>query len=319
MPALLFAFIIFLMPFSAMAQIANTEIAELRKFVTESRQRENIINQKLANLETEINQTEANIEQYRYQATQIYHALNHAKLKGSTLSPLMQRQSFLESYIDQHTYRDMQKAMGYHMQRQAAFLKTLQTQNNDITHYREQRILLNREINQAMVMLQNNQSHNEDISNRILLLKDKAESLEAFLSTLIDINIPVSEIKTIKDDGFFIMPASGQVNIQNNTMTIETRASAPVLSPAPGIVLYAGEFHPLGNIMIIRHADNHLTLLRNVGAITAQQGQKVNKSQMIASMPQNKKRDKDIIAPMLYYELRYNDSIINPFDKMKDF
>jgi septal ring factor EnvC (AmiA/AmiB activator) len=86
---------------------------------------------------------------------------------------------------------------------------------------------------------------------------------------------------------------------------IEGRASARVLSPIEGEIVFAGPFRMYRNILIIKHHDSYFTLIAGLDRVDVDQGQHVEAGEPIGMMG-GKGR------PRLYLELRRDGDSINP-------
>jgi septal ring factor EnvC (AmiA/AmiB activator) len=98
-----------------------------------------------------------------------------------------------------------------------------------------------------------------------------------------------------------------QPGITRKGITIKTRASAQVVAPHNGNVVFAGNFRGYGQLLIIDHGDGYHTLLAGMSRIDGIMGQYVLSGEPIGVMETlNRER------PSLYVELRRNSQPINP-------
>jgi septal ring factor EnvC (AmiA/AmiB activator) len=58
-------------------------------------------------------------------------------------------------------------------------------------------------------------------------------------------------------------------------LTFESPANAPVVAPASGRIVYAGEFMSYGNVLIIDHGDGWISTLTNIGRMSVDVGDRV--------------------------------------------
>lgn len=85
---------------------------------------------------------------------------------------------------------------------------------------------------------------------------------------------------------------------------IHGRASARVIAPFDGTVLFAGPFKNYGELVIMDHGDNYLTLLAGMGNLNTSVGQEVLAGEPIGQMNTTK--------PDLYMEIRANGQPVDP-------
>jgi murein hydrolase activator len=98
-----------------------------------------------------------------------------------------------------------------------------------------------------------------------------------------------------------------QPGITRKGITIKTRASAQVVAPHNGKVVFAGNFRGYGQLLIIDHGEGYHTLLAGMGRIDGTMGQQLLSGEPIGVMGAAKKG-----KPTLYIELRRNSQPINP-------
>jgi murein DD-endopeptidase MepM/ murein hydrolase activator NlpD len=89
---------------------------------------------------------------------------------------------------------------------------------------------------------------------------------------------------------------------------IKTPCGAEVTAPANGIVTYAGEKKPLGNMVVIDHGHGFITRYENLGELTHKAGDTVKKGEIIGFV-------NDLESDphgCLYYEVLFNGVQIDP-------
>lgn len=128
--------------------------------------------------------------------------------------------------------------------------------------------------------------------------------------------------QSIKDDinfskakGNLIRPVRGELvtsygqelsrGVTSKGLVIKTRGLAQVISPYDGSVIFSGPFKGYGNLIIIEHGNNYVSLLAGLGSVDTQIGQMVLAGEPIGSMPQGD-------SAKLYIEIRRNQKTINP-------
>ncbi len=117
--------------------------------------------------------------------------------------------------------------------------------------------------------------------------------------------------------GSLIMPTQGKVvrgygskdeyGVPSKGIVIETRGSAPVVSPYDGRVVFSGPFRGYGQILLIEHGGGYHTLLAGLGRIDTEVGQWVLAGEPVATMQQEGEE-----IPNLYVEWRRNREPVNP-------
>ena len=118
-----------------------------------------------------------------------------------------------------------------------------------------------------------------------------------------------------KAKGSLAWPAQGKItqNFGDTTgasqshakgMIITTRKGAQVTAPFDGTVLFAGPFQNYGQLVIIDHGDNYLTVLSGMDTITTTLGSQLLTGEPVGHM------STDYVN--LYLEVRQNGQAINP-------
>lgn len=100
----------------------------------------------------------------------------------------------------------------------------------------------------------------------------------------------------------------GEQKTANETyrgLVIRSRAGATVIAPEAGEIVFTGPFRDYGNIVLIKHANNYISLMSGLGKTTASLNQKVIRGEPVATMAAEK-------SPELYVELR--DESAKPID-----
>lgn len=116
------------------------------------------------------------------------------------------------------------------------------------------------------------------------------------------------------------LPVSGAITVgyqdpdafgaKSQGLKIRSRSNALVVAPMNGTVKYAGEFKKYGKMVILEHASGYHSLIAGLSQIDAIVGQKIGVGEPIGIMPSSGSK-----RPILYYELRYNGSPVNPARK----
>lgn len=124
----------------------------------------------------------------------------------------------------------------------------------------------------------------------------------------------LADIPALASDG---LPVRGRINKRfgqrlvngQNTkgVSVETRPGSTVIAPREGLIVFAGPFRGLGQLLIIEYQAKYHLLLAGLERIDKQVGETVLAGEPVGIM--NAKRD---AGPALYMELRRNGQPINP-------
>lgn len=88
-------------------------------------------------------------------------------------------------------------------------------------------------------------------------------------------------------------------------IVFKTRASAQIISPYDGSVIFSGPFKGYGNLIIIDHGQGYVSLLAGMSSVDAEIGQMVLAGEPVGVMP-------DVDSPKLYMEIRKDQRPVNP-------
>lgn len=155
---------------------------------------------------------------------------------------------------------------------------------------------------------------------KIANLSRESESLQTLITKLdAQARADAAKAKQIKPGkmakGNLRLPVMGDVihrfgeqktaNESYRGLVIRSRAGATVIAPEAGEVVFTGPFRDYGNIVLIKHANNYISLMSGLGKTTASLNQKVIRGEPVAVMAAEK-------SPELYVELR--DESAKPID-----
>jgi septal ring factor EnvC (AmiA/AmiB activator) len=102
-----------------------------------------------------------------------------------------------------------------------------------------------------------------------------------------------------------------QTGLEQRGITVETRPNAQVVSPANGVIVFAGPFRDYGLLLIIATGENYHTLLAGLGRIDGVVGQKVAAGEPVGQMG-GADNGTSASGSTLYIELRKQGKPINP-------
>ncbi len=122
-------------------------------------------------------------------------------------------------------------------------------------------------------------------------------------------------IDFIKARGSLARPVRGEIitsygqelskGVTSKGLVIKTRGQAQVISPYDGSVIFSGPFKGYGNLIIIEHDNEYVSLLAGMGLVDTQIGQMVLAGEPVGIMPEGD-------SAKLYVEIRKNQKPINP-------
>ncbi len=102
--------------------------------------------------------------------------------------------------------------------------------------------------------------------------------------------------------------------LRNNGINISAVIGTPVFAANNGVIAYAGnELKGLGNLIIIKHDKNYMTIYAHNDEILVKKGDKVNKGSKIATVGKTGR----VSTPQLHFEIRYKTKSINPRDLLE--
>ena len=178
---------------------------------------------------------------------------------------------------------------------------------------------------QKMVLQAQYVSHYEKSKAKAEKLANEAKSLKELLANLekeraeqqakAKLTPHVGKGAFAKARGSLVLPAQGKIT-QNfgdiigasgahaKGLIIQTRPKAQITTPFDGTVLFAGPFQNYGQLIIIDHGDNYLTVMAGMDTIDASVGQQLLAGEPIGHMKQN--------YVILYVELRRDGQAIDP-------
>lgn len=108
-----------------------------------------------------------------------------------------------------------------------------------------------------------------------------------------------------------IVRTYGQIydgRLRSNGVIIAAREDQPIRAIAPGEVIYAHWLRGYGNIVIIKHSDNYMTLYAHVKSTFVEVGEKIKAGEEIAAVGNSG----GLTDPGLYFEIRYKGKARDP-------
>ncbi|NUX01468.1 peptidoglycan DD-metalloendopeptidase family protein [Wolbachia endosymbiont of Madathamugadia hiepei] len=119
----------------------------------------------------------------------------------------------------------------------------------------------------------------------------------------------------------FIMPVKGTVistsssdEVCKDGVKIAAQGGTNVVASAPGKVIYVGKgLRWYGNLIIVEHKDNYVTVYSYLKNIHVEIGDKVKQGQVIGSAGKSSTQDKD---PQICFTIRHNGQAVDPLKHM---
>ncbi|MGL9681661.1 MAG: murein hydrolase activator EnvC family protein [Wolbachia sp.] len=119
----------------------------------------------------------------------------------------------------------------------------------------------------------------------------------------------------------FVMPVKGTVistasfdEVCNDGVKIAAQGGTNVVASAPGNVIYIGKgLRWYGNLIIVEHKDNYVTVYSYLRNIYVKIGDKVKQGQVIGSAGKSSMQDKD---PQVCFTIRHNGQAVDPLKHM---
>ena len=123
-----------------------------------------------------------------------------------------------------------------------------------------------------------------------------------------------SAIKTFR--GKFVWPLNGQVTrkfgvnnrIKHTGIDIAAPLGTPVLASAPGEIAFKGALKGYGNVVILKHSEDYMSVYAHLDTIVAEENAYVGQRDVIGAVGTSGRAS----GPHLHFEIRYNNEARNP-------
>lgn len=96
--------------------------------------------------------------------------------------------------------------------------------------------------------------------------------------------------------------------VMHDGVDIAAPTGTPVHAAAAGKVIYAGWLRGYGNVLILRHRENYVTVYAHNAVNLVKEGQRVRRGEVIADVG----RTGRTARPNLHFEVRHNNVASNP-------
>ncbi len=309
-------FFIFIIGMSAIAhaQSARQDLLDLTQSIRQAEQRTSDINNKLSELQTKADDLKTKIITLEYDTTRHLQHIASLNKSNSALTYLSPHESFLDHHYNHQTQHSLKTILALRLQDHQRALQNLEKTEKDIQTYLYNRTEIEENIADLRQQINHNdQNLNIEITNKISILKQKNDNLDEFLKDILvlkDITPPESSLPLV-----FTLPLSGVINNNDDILSITAAPNALVTSPERAVVVYADSYKNLGNIVILNHGQGYTSILRGMGEIYVDTGYTIGKGEPIGIL-NGDGREKGGKRPMLSFQLRYNNQIINPIKKL---
>lgn len=122
--------------------------------------------------------------------------------------------------------------------------------------------------------------------------------------------------------GRFIWPLKGQVSsafgirngMKHSGIDIKAPLGTPVVAAAAGEVIYRGQLRGYGNILILRHSEDHTTVYAHLEQMLVSEHQRVQQGDQIATVGNSGQSD----GTHLHFEVRVRNVARNPLFYLPD-
>ncbi|GFY79871.1 hypothetical protein TNIN_55231 [Trichonephila inaurata madagascariensis] len=149
----------------------------------------------------------------------------------------------------------------------------------------------------------------------------KKENRKAIINRIYRDNNNTQNVKINKVDCRFVMPVKGTVIAATSSdemckdgIKIAAQNGTNVVASAPGKVVYVGKgLRWYGNLIIVEHKDNYMTVYSYLKNIHVAIGDKVKQDQVIGSAGKSSTQDKD---PQMCFTIRHNGQAVDPLVHM---
>lgn len=146
----------------------------------------------------------------------------------------------------------------------------------------------------------------------------KKENRKVIISKIYKDGNNTKNVEIDKVNCKFVMPVKGAVTSSDEMckdgVKIAAQNGTNVIASASGKVIYVGKgLRWYGNLIIVEHKDNYMTVYSYLKNIHAEIGDKVKQGQVIGSAGKSSTEDKN---PQICFTLRHNGQAIDPLPHM---
>jgi len=325
MRILFIIFVIGLFPLSNQAcaegEDFKRDLVALSQSIKDAEVNRNEIDKQLVMLQSEFDILNKKNTVDRYQATKSLYDYYNLQNSSQKYRFLLKNSSLLDGYFNERYNHSTLTILKSKIVAQNEQLSIINDKRQSIENYIRDRDLLSKTIQASLEQLSELQSVNkprnlDQFKDIIDDLKAKNKNLDSFVKDLLNLDMATIKREEQSSPLSFILPVSGIINNRIDHIEIISAPESSVVSPERGDVIFADNFGKLGNIIIINHGQGYVSVLRGLGTLYSTVSFTVAKGEIIALLEKGENINKNSKAPMLNYELRYNDSLINPLTKL---
>jgi len=296
-------------PAWSLSEEARQKLLHLHASITAAEKQSDRVAEELEKLLHEQANLKQTIKRFEYETARQWHAIARMRYAQSPLALLSADQTSQDHYIRQRTHESTQAILNQRLVAYTQLLTDLKVQSSQIEEYQHQRKIINISISN----LKQDIEKNENIIKKLDSIIDQNSALDAFMITLLDLKItPALDVITPLS---FTPPLSGVMRAHNTILTINSHMNSIVTAPERALVAYAGTFGKLGNIVILNHGQGYFSILRGLTSLSLTKNDLIKKGDIIGRIGGDGQK-KDRNNAMLYYQLRYNNQIIDPIPKL---
>ncbi len=306
----LFLCVLILWPSYSLASRVD-DLRSLTRSIRAAEEQNNQLRQQIDDLATQMETLEIKIRGDLFQATQTLHRLRRMEQSKMSLTFLLSDQSFQDNYYSYRRHQYLYKTFSVSLDSFEKEMNKLQSTQKQIANYLNRQEDLKAEIDSLLQKIAE-QYDEAQIEASYKIIQQDYDSLNNLLYDLTNTKLPQT---ILNQPLLFSMPVSGVIKQQGKGISINTSENALVTAPAQGVVAFAGDFQNLGKIIVIQHPENYISILRGFGRLFVENGFYIEAEEPIGTVHQQGDK-KNTIGSMLYYELRYNESHIDPIQKI---
>lgn len=315
----------------------KNQLVDVGKSIQSNEQELQILEERIANLETEKTTLSQNLEGDRKSLADLILALERirrvppeamlakpgapietaqsALLMGTILPALNKKAAALKSNLE-----NLEKISGELKEKREAALKatkSLTEKRKELSGLVKKRETIfadtHANLKQEKETLRRISNEAKNVTDLVGRLKEERKKSKKTALIPDVINVPPGRAR---------LPVSGKVRIgfddpddfgaPSKGISIESRAGALVVAPMGGVVRFAGSFKNYGNMVIVEHENGYHSLIAGLEKIDTVVGQSVSAGEALGFLHGAGDSGEN---PALYYELRRNGKPVNPATK----
>ena len=296
------------------------DLQDIANSIKMMERRDDEISQILGKLESDRDSLFQTLYQRRLEATKNLHVYYSLANKPAILSYLNHGRTLHERYFQKLYQDNINTILSRSIDTDVHYFTTLEDKINAIHQFEREKTILSQTLQSGLDYLAEKSPPSSDAELDIVIkdLRDKSKSLNDFIQNLLNLDGKPS-FQPSNGPIHFALPANGIIEQSIHGLFIKTSDNALVTAPADGRIMFAGEYKPLGLIVIIDHGQGYFSVLRGFSQILARNGLLIDQGDplgIVSAQSGVKKQGQNTNGPMLYYELWYNKKQINPIERL---